>query len=192
MKICEQMANDCQAIEPMKVLKLCDALVRQTQEAYPGSCCMFILTDGRQVLSTALLTMCNQISFRWTPPRHRKKGYCVVMTKMIEEAWKSTKVLPLWVCSNDYMKPLNEKAGWVNIGRINQDDTQDWFPSWCAYRYRERLEKSEKTGEDIVDTLGTFLKLNKNPNLRDSEDWKDFLKKFPSVAQRKKAQQLRL
>ena len=191
--ICLKMTQDCEADEPIRVLNACDVLIREKKMAYPYSCCMFILTDGRQVLSTALVTCCRQISFRWTPPQHRKKGYALQMTKMIEESWKSTKVLPLWVASNDYMKPLNEKAGWVNDGLDNQDGTLDWFPSWCADRYKKAVDDRDED-ISIVDNARRLIveEVYTDNELSQAKDWGEYLKQFPPLLQRKKAQHLRV
>jgi hypothetical protein len=137
--IIQAMGSECVDGEgaPQKILRNCLIC-----DEFGNSCVLFLLLNGKEVISSALLVSFNQISFRYTPKKHRGKGYATDILRKIEVAWRVTKFAPLWICSSSYMFNSNKRAGWTNDGVPNSDSvTQDWFPPEFAGRYQTRADE---------------------------------------------------
>lgn len=135
---------------------------------------LFLLVEGNQLLSSAFLKDASQVTYRWTPPSQRKKGYGVQILKLIEEVWAVTETRPLWVCSWPYMAKLNERAEWVKFPFPNEfDESQDWFPPQYLDRYTSHWERQQafRKKNPLADT-------NKHHTLYGKKESEGFMKDY--------------
>ena len=116
----------------------------------------FLLHDGKELLCASYLNW-TRIITRWTPPKHRGKGYAGDILRGIEQCilLLPTTVLPLWVCSYERMNTINARVGWEMNPDINTangcgdvsttDGTHDWYPPSMRERYIEagRFDRKE-------------------------------------------------
>jgi hypothetical protein len=108
---------------------------------------IFLLTDGKQVLSSAMYQY-GKIITRWTPPRHRGKGYAREILRRIQTHYGRYAEIPLWIVSEEKMWASNLKLGWQE-GQTHtspEDDhvERDFFPPEKKELYAdEHLEDEE-------------------------------------------------
>jgi hypothetical protein len=193
--IIKQMSDEENGGEPQKILEMCQTLNKEGVKAFGDGAILYLLVEKNQVLSTALASAYSQISFRWTPPKHRKKGYATKILQMIGDKWRITKIAPLWVCSYPRMENINKNAGWVNDGITNRDDTQDWFPDWCADRYIKRRNEHHEAGTSHLDEMAELIKPGSGIRLATEEEDADialYMTQFPQIVNRKKAQMVKV
>jgi len=128
----------------------CSLVMRQGANDNTTGHCLYLLVEGNTLLSSALITNGSQVTFRWTPPSQRKKGYAQQILLHLEVLWeKCCASRPLWVSSYPYMEKSNAKAGWVKFPHPNRDGTQDWTPPQLLDRYTRqwhRMEEGRKQG----------------------------------------------
>jgi len=133
---------------------------------------LFLLTEGKCLLATAMLSASNQLSFIWTPKGVRRKGYATTLLCRIGEVWeRHTTLLPLWICADQGCVGVPEKAGWIKDGLANKDGTQDYFPPGLRARYVRRRLECLALRQDFGDTMEVFLRLNKNPRTEENNEW---------------------
>jgi hypothetical protein len=154
---------------------------------------MFFLTSAREVLSAAMLCSSNQISFIWTPPKHRRKGYSSELLSKVGDLWAAhTTSIPLWVCADKSVVGVPLKAGWVADGIANKDGTMDYFPVALKDRYIQRGLEMAKHRHDFASETLAFLELNKNPHEGQDAEWAVFMKNFPQPVMRKQLSRCRI
>ena len=113
-------------------------------KAYGQSMIVFFLHEGTQVLSTAFVAWCNQVTYRWTPPKHRGKGYATEILRRIQALYATCPETLLFVASLPLTFNSNKRAGWLpSDGRMNPDGTQDWVPPEKMALYKRRLEHQD-------------------------------------------------
>lgn len=119
---------------------------RQTGNDHLGGCMiLFFLHEGKQVLSTAFVAWCNQVTYRWTPPKHRGKGYATEILRRIQALYAKCPETLLFVASNPITFNSNRRAGWLpSEGRVNLDGSQDWFPPEKKALYERRLKHQDE------------------------------------------------
>lgn len=137
-QIASGMTKECgEATAPQRIIDLARANNQNGYTLLGKTCGLFLLVEGRKILCSAMLCSATQISFRWTPPKHRRKGYASEILRRIGDLWKTLPNTPIWVASNNYLWKGNAKAGWVSQNLPNKDNTQDWYPPWAVERYKK-------------------------------------------------------
>lgn len=160
-----KMKDECQdGVAGLQAYTLCKEM--STSNKALGECMIvFFLHEGTQVLSTALVTWCNQVTYRWTPVKQRGKGYATEILRRIQALYAQSPETLLFVASNPVTFNSNKRAGWIpSEGRVNPDGSQDWFPPEKKHLYERRL-KHQDDGEcdNIADV---FCRVN-----GDATDW---------------------
>lgn len=197
--LCNRMNDECDGGNTPKSALLASKPKLGGRNIFGESNIMFLLVKDNRLLSSALLIGSNQIAFRWTPPEQRGKGYAGAILKKIEEAWRVTTKAPIWVCSSAHMFKSNERNGWITDcglpggAKINKDGSQDYFPPWCADRYRKRWLKTCASNQPLPLILAEFIATNKDPMSEDNEeDYERFQKQWKPFEVRKAAQKVRI
>lgn len=153
---------------------------------------MYLLVEGNQVLTSAMLCSATQVSFIYTPPKHRRKGYSAELLRRVADGWmKHTTTLPLWICADTDVYGVPQKAGWVCDGTKNTDGTMDFYHPLIADRYLKQRALCQSRRENLADIMEQSLRTNKNHNDPDGE-YEKYITNFSQVAQRKVIGRLRV
>jgi hypothetical protein len=156
--ITEKMMKECQVTDMIWAMRDCmdprncvEFAEIDPDMTYSGKAFgLFILTDGKEVLSTAAYQLGRIIS-RWTPPKHRRKGYAREILKKIQTHYEEFSTLPLWIISEEKMWASNLGLGWQE-GRTHVSEKdghleRDFFPPSKRDQYEDRTP----TQDEIVD-----------------------------------------
>lgn len=108
---------------------------------------IFILTDKTKVLATALMTMCVSLTWMWTPPEQRNKGYATELLRRIAQFYEPYK-RPVFCPTDPIMEPVAIRAGWQTDKIRGQDATLDYTPKLDEYikQYTVKGAKPRREG----------------------------------------------
>jgi hypothetical protein len=194
-RVAQHMTDECgdDAEGALGMLLTSKRAARDGRENFSKSNGMFFLISGNEVLTTAMLCSSNQLSFIWTPPKHRRKGYSAELLSKVGDLWAATTTtIPLWVCADKKVVGVPRKAGWVCDGIANKDGTMDYYPPSLADRYLSRRTECNAARKDFADEAMVFLHLNKDPHEGQDAEWENFTRRFPQTDVRKRLSGVRV
>jgi hypothetical protein len=93
--------------------------------------------DTTEMLCLGLIAKYQQLSHRYTPPKHRNKGYATELLCRIGYIYSKTNNSAFWVCSWKRMDTINRRAGFEPFSYPNRDGSQDYtLPGVLWDRYK--------------------------------------------------------
>jgi len=130
---------------------------------------MFLLTDGKEVLSSALYNY-GKILTRWTPPRHRGKGYAREILQRIRAHYGRYADLPMWIVSEEKMWASNLKLGWeegqTHTSPEGSHTERDFFPPEKKGLYGDDYLKDEVNLRKYKEDYKRFVVDSMNDGMR--------------------------
>ena len=108
---------------------------------------LYVLTTDEGEIVCASAYWDSKLITRWTPKKHRRKGYATEMLKKIEERYTTTYAgLPLWIVSEEKMWESNKKTGWVDCGRatvgpVIDHEERDFCPASLKSLYDDAMNR---------------------------------------------------
>jgi hypothetical protein len=165
-----KMKDECKdGTAGLNAYSLCKEMSTQNK-ALGESMIVFFLHEGSQVLSTAFVAWCNQVTYRWTPVKHRGKGYATEILRRIQALYATCPETLLFVASNPVTFNSNKRAGWVpSEGRVNPDGSQDWYPPEKKALYERRLQHQDAGDCSNISDVYRAIERNKNSDWADKE-----------------------
>jgi hypothetical protein len=146
--------------------KVCCRTKKVTQAE--GTAMWYLYTKTNEIVCVGLTVHIQQLTHRWTPPKHRGKGYATELLRRLGWIYSNTIGCPFWVCSYNRMDTINRRAGFEPFTHPNRDGTQDYtLPGslWdryailngSQYKIEEGYAREEDDKRVVMDWLSIII-----------------------------------